>query len=251
MNYLKSLVAVAIVTTAIAMTNGSVKAEKIALIEPSSDKSTFNLLTKVEEAKPKPVPEVKAPVPVEYTVAEGDTLTSIAEKYSTTWVRLWQKNTNLSNENVLKIGDRLVIPTSTEILAERQLSIQPVPQVSSQSPSVGQTTPARQVSYNSAGNGYATGYCTWYVKNRRPDLPNNLGNANTWAYMAQNAGYATGYAPRVGSVGTTTAGGLGHVVFVEAVNGDGTVSISEMNWNGGIGVVHYRVTSASEFFYIY
>ncbi len=32
---------------------------------------------------------------------------------------------------------------------------------------------------NASGNNYAAGNCTWYVKSRRADIPNNLGNANT------------------------------------------------------------------------
>ena len=55
---------------------------------------------------------------------------------------------------------------------------------------------------------------------------------------------------RAGAVGTTTAGSLGHVVYVEAVNGDGTITISEMNYAGEYSQ-RTRVASASEFSYIY
>jgi surface antigen len=41
-----------------------------------------------------------------------------------------------------------------------------------------------------------------------------------------------------------------HVVFVEAVHGDGTVTVSEMNWNGW-NVVSSRTVSAGAFTYIY
>jgi surface antigen len=102
-----------------------------------------------------------------------------------------------------------------------------------------------------ASNSYAWGQCTWYAKNKRPDLPNNLGNANTWYSQAAAAGYAVGTVPKAGAVGTTTAGSFGHVVYIESVNADGTVNISEMNYAGGIGVVHTRTTKASEFTYIY
>jgi hypothetical protein len=98
-----------------------------------------------------------------------------------------------------------------------------------------------------SGNGYTWGQCTWYVKNRRPDIPNNWGNAGGWFYAAQSMGWPTGYSPRPGAIGEES----GHVVYVESVNGDGTVNISEMNWAGGVGQTHYRTTSASEFVYIY
>lgn len=96
-------------------------------------------------------------------------------------------------------------------------------------------------------NTYAWGQCTWYAKNKRPDLPNALGNGGQWVARAAALGYATGSTPRAGAIGEEP----GHVVYVESVNGDGSVNISEMNYNGGVGVVHTRTTSASEFRYIY
>lgn len=100
-------------------------------------------------------------------------------------------------------------------------------------------------------NTYMWGQCTWYAKQRRPDLPNNLGNANTWYVQAAADGYAEGTTPYAGAVGTTTEGGFGHVVYVESVNANGTVNISEMNYAGGVGVVHTRTVPASDFTYIY
>lgn len=101
-----------------------------------------------------------------------------------------------------------------------------------------------------AGNTYTKGQCTWYVKERRPDLPNGLGNASTWYARAAAKGYAVGGSPRAGAAGATSAGKYGHVVYVESTNGS-TVNISEMNYNGGVGKVHKRTVSASSFKYIY
>lgn len=123
----------------------------------------------------------------------------------------------------------------------------PVAQHTAPAPKPVQQAPA---SYG-GGNTYDWGYCTWYVKERRgASLPNGLGNANTWYSRAQQMGMATGSAPRAGAVGTTTRGSLGHVVYVESVNADGSINISEMNYQG-FGVKSYRTTSASEFLYIY
>lgn len=102
-----------------------------------------------------------------------------------------------------------------------------------------------------ASNTYVRGNCTWYAKHRRPDLPNRLGNANTWYKRAAAMGYPVGSSPRRGAVGATTQGALGHVAYVESVHKNGTVTISEMNYNGGLGVVHKRTVSASKFKYIY
>lgn len=104
---------------------------------------------------------------------------------------------------------------------------------------------------DSAGNLYAAGNCTWYAKSRRPDLPNNLGNANTWYYNAAAAGFGTGTKAKVGAVATTTEGPLGHVAYVEKVSRDGMwVTISEMNY-GGLYVMNTRTVPYSNFLYIY
>lgn len=103
---------------------------------------------------------------------------------------------------------------------------------------------------STAGNGYDYGYCTWYVKNRRADLPNRLGNANQWVYNARNAGFATGSTPQVGAVAQTGAGALGHVAYVEEVYSNGTILVSEMNYVAW-GVQSTRIASASAFSYIY
>src|SRR5690606_14498577 len=81
---------------------------------------------------------------------------------------------------------------------------------------------------SAAGNRYVPGYCTWYVKNMRPDLPNNLGNADTWVSRAAAQGLPTGSTPRAGAVGQR---GM-HVVYIKSVNGDGSVNITEMNHKG-------------------
>lgn len=104
---------------------------------------------------------------------------------------------------------------------------------------------------DSSGNLYAFGNCTWYVKSRRPDIPNNLGNANTWYATAQLEGWNVGTAPKKGAVGTTTAGWAGHVVYVEGVSLDGlTVTVSEMNYTG-FDMIDERTVPASDFLYIY
>lgn len=100
---------------------------------------------------------------------------------------------------------------------------------------------------NASGNGYEPGQCVWYVKNKRPDLPNNWGNASSWLGNAQAQGWPTGSTPVVGSVGWTPT----HVVFIEAVNSDGTVTYSDMNgrfvaWEVGSGT-----KPASYYQYIY
>jgi surface antigen len=99
-------------------------------------------------------------------------------------------------------------------------------------------------------NLYVPGNCTWYVKERRPDIGGQWGDAKQWLLSAQRAGYGVGRVAVKGSIGVDLGGPYGHVVYVEAVNGDGTVSLSEMNYEG-LGIVSQRIANAASFTYIY
>jgi peptidoglycan DL-endopeptidase CwlO len=84
-----------------------------------------------------------------------------------------------------------------------------------------------------SGNHFAYGYCTWYVANKR-SIP-WYGNAIQWWPNAAIYGYAEGQIPRVGAVMVTRESVVyGHVAYVESVHGDGSWTVSEMNytaWN--------------------
>lgn len=101
-----------------------------------------------------------------------------------------------------------------------------------------------------AGNSYGYGYCTWYVKNMRPDIGNFWGNANQWYASAQAAGFATGKEARPGAIGVSFEGAAGHVVYIHSVSGN-TVHLSEMNGAAGWNVVGERDAPESSFVYIY
>lgn len=184
----------------------------------------------------------------EHVVAEGETLSTIAKQYETTWERLFAKNANMTDPNLIKVGDKLVIPKPDEQLAIRA-NPEPVEAVQSSLSTKPKATPkATYVASrgSSPGNTYAQGYCTWYAKNKRSDLPNNLGNADTWVSRARAQGIPTGSAPVAGAIGQK---GM-HVAYVERVNGDGTIFVSEMNYVG-LGVVSSRTVPANYFQYIY
>lgn len=189
--------------------------------------------------------------PVMVTVSAGDSLSSIADAHHTTWVRIYNANDTITNPDVIDVGQVFRIPTDDEQLPDRYGSLavvtaQTAPTAASADKvTSGQTTTSR-VSSASVGNRYAWGNCTWYVYNRKPNIGSFWGNASQWLGSAQAAGYATGSAPIAGAIGVES----GHVVYVESVNG-GMVSISEMNYAGGVGVVHYRTVPAGTFYYIY
>ena len=203
-----------------------------------------------------------------HTVLENESLTDIAEIYEITWNRIYDKNKTIESPDIITPGDELVIPSEDEELETRELPVAPEPiptqatttstaavtQTDSQPRSAAAVTRPASVQVQqsrgaSAGNRYSYGYCTWHVKNLRSDLPNNLGNANTWVSRARAQGMATGSTPRVGAVAEATTGYM-HVAYVTGVNGDGTVNLSEMNFKG-FGVASTRTAPANQFVYIY
>ena len=241
--------------------NGStVSAQSTDILSKETlQKQSFNigLLASIQaEAKPvEPEVEPAKPEPQIHEVKADETLSSIASQYNTTWQRIFNKNESIADPNVLAVGDKLTIPLAEEQLTERPLPEPPVveePVYEAPASQQRQVVTASRVTYrgSSAGNTYTYGYCTWYTKEKRPDLPNSLGNANQWFARAQAMGLPTGTVPRAGVIGTTTSGALGHTVYVESVNGDGTVNISEMNY-AGWNKITYRTVPAGNFQYIY
>lgn len=86
-------------------------------------------------------------------------------------------------------------------------------------------------------------YVAWKVEQKNGYMPywGGKGNANQWPGNARAAGITTSTTPRAGSAGVIMAGDYGHIVWVEKVNSDGTINISQYNyWNaGGSGWGHY------------
>ncbi|MBR6532643.1 CHAP domain-containing protein [Candidatus Saccharibacteria bacterium] len=55
------------------------------------------------------------------------------------------------------------------------------------------------------------------------------GNAYSWDNVARNLGYTVDNTPSEGSVGQTDSGSWGHVFWVESVNDDGSINVTEYN----------------------
>jgi surface antigen len=160
-----------------------------------------------------------------YTVKAGDSADTLATKYRASKDQIIAYNdAELSG---LKVGEQIIIPNGQQPVA----------------------APSRSsYGYGSAGggsgsfsavygyNGYDYGFCTWYVANRRAQVgnpvPANLGNASTWDDRAARAGMRVDHIPAVGAAVVTSQRGAGHVAFVERVNADGSIWISEMNSRG-------------------
>ena len=98
------------------------------------------------------------------------------------------------------------------------------------------------------GSSYCTGYCTWFVWQRRPEAQlRNLGNADEWYERARARGIPVGRLPVKGAIAwwnSSPHAPEGHVAYVAGVSG-GSVTIEEMNrvaWN----VTDTRAIPASE-----
>src|SRR5581483_7271860 len=65
--------------------------------------------------------QTSKPAPVEVVVNPGDTLDGIATAHQTTYMRLFDANTNINDPNLIYPGDKIRIPAADEQLADRQL----------------------------------------------------------------------------------------------------------------------------------
>lgn len=229
--------------------------------EPTDVDTVVAVSSITTKPETKPEPQI-----TEIVVREGDTLTSIAKTNHVKVEDIVARNA-ITDPNTIVPGTVIKIKKSKAKLTDHYAELKsaalefistPEPQpveaatatftnVRSSGRAVSTQTAPRASS--SKGNTYVWGTCTWYVKNRKPNIGNMWGNGGyAWIASAQAAGYRTGSQPAPGAIGVQP----GHVVVVESVlSGGKKVRISEMNYAGGIGVVHYRTVPASTFTYIY
>lgn len=131
----------------------------------------------------------------------------------------------------------------------------PAAQTSSYTYTAGGGFPAVDPSFRASLNGGYFGQCTYYVFNRMAQVGtpighSMMGNAAEWPSYARSYGYSVSNSPSAGSAIVFQQGlagadpTYGHVAFVEAVNADGSLYISEMNVRG-LNVISYRTIPAS------
>lgn len=98
---------------------------------------------------------------------------------------------------------------------------------------------------------YTWGQCTWGAAQIASWIPSGWGNADQWLSNAVKAGYPTSTTAILGSVavwmpGMGGAGSDGHVAVVTGIQGNGLPIVTEMNWNGGVGVQDTRNLTAQQ-----
>ncbi len=196
-----------------------------------------------------------------YTVKSGDTLESIASKYGSTVAEI----TALNDLEVsgIKEGDKIVIKNGTLPETERPEYVAPRPTTTYRTTTysysyLGNTSERQNITvlgrFYGLGGPYGAGQCTQWAWSKRQDLPSTLGNANTWARRAAAAGYVVNRTPSAGAVFQTSSGWYGHVGYVEAVNADGSITVTEMNYGYSPYLVIRATIPASavgNFYYIH
>lgn len=173
-----------------------------------------------------------------YTVKAGDTVESIAAKYGSSAAEITALN-DLEVSGVSE-GARIIIKNGSLPETERPEYVAPrrgsttYRNTSYRYSYLGNTSERQNITVlgrvYGLGGPYGAGQCTQWAWSKRRDLPSSLGNANTWAARAAAAGYTVNRTPSAGAVFQTSSGWYGHVGYVEAVNGDGSITVTEMNY---------------------
>lgn len=95
-------------------------------------------------------------------------------------------------------------------------------------------------------------YVAWKIHSTGRYVPHfgGAGNANQWPSTAARHGISSGSTPKAGAAAVMSVGTYGHVMYVESVNGDGTITVSDYNfaWDG---LYRYYTRSASGLTYVY
>lgn len=171
-----------------------------------------------------------------YIVQSGDTAESIAEKYGSTAAEIIALN-DLEVSGVVE-GTRILIKGGTLPEEERPEYVAPVVTVYYYT-YLGSTAMRQNITvigwFYDLGGPYAAGQCTqwawynWHVNGR--EVPTSWGNAYSWAANAAAMGYQVDHSPAAGAIFQSSSGWYGHVGYVEAVNPDGSIVASEMNYD--------------------
>lgn len=202
-----------------------------------------------------------------YVVQSGDTLGSIADKYGVNYKDIMRWN-NLETDFILT-GEELVIyfvepevveepvveevsydysnETNNNVAQAAEIDYNTYDDTYSSNETYventnnNQTQYASSPSYDGSYNPYPAGECVTHAFDRRAQLGKGVsgswGNASNWASAASSQGYEVNNSPSQGAIIQTGAyqngsGWAGHVGVVESVNNDGSITISESNWNG-------------------
>ena len=180
-----------------------------------------------------------------YTVKAGETVESIAAKYGSTAAEIVALN-DLEVSGVNE-GARIVIKNGSLPETERPEYVAPRPVT---------TTTYRFYTYTYLGDtsnrvaatcnrSLGAGQCTTWGWIKRPDLAGIMKtHAKFWDDVARANNILVNHTPSAGAIFQTDSGGYGHVGYVESVNADGSINVSERNYTGCYGVLYSTIPAS-------
>jgi LysM repeat protein len=84
----------------------------IVVLKSANQVQAFTLTVSIPATSPEPIPATKS-----YTVKQGDTLYSIAQRFQTTVNALMRANPDITSSNVISVGQVIYLPGATLTLA--------------------------------------------------------------------------------------------------------------------------------------
>jgi surface antigen len=92
-------------------------------------------------------------------------------------------------------------------------------------------------------------YAAWKTNQVHGYNPTGWGNANQWPGAARSSGLSVDGNPHAGDIAVWNVGYYGHVMYVESVNGNGTINVSQYNadWNGTFSYANNISSSGLQF----
>lgn len=202
-----------------------------------------------------------------YTAKAGDTPETLATKYKSSAEQIIAYN-DLEGVSLAE-GAQIVLPGGILPNTERPEYVAPVHNYTyygstSQRQSLRVVTSEYDIrAMYGGGNPGAPGQCTWFTWWWRANdprslgkLPGGLSHARYWATTSSvTARFRVDHTPEVGAVFQTANGSwYGHVGVVTAINGDGTITVREMNYLNRAFTVFESIipaNSVGNFFYIH
>lgn len=212
-----------------------------AKFDASADQIRWSNGLKTVDVAAGTVLKIPSTTGIVYTVKSGDTIETIAGKYGSNAAEIIALND--LEVSGLSEGMEILIKDGSLPVTERPEYVAPV---------VTRTTYAYTYLGNASSRtdlmcnrSLGAGQCTTWGWLKRPDLSFIKANASQWDDIARNAGLLVDRTPAAGAIFQTDSGWYGHVGYVESVNADGSINVSERNYAGCYGVL-FSTIPASE-----
>lgn len=204
----------------------------------STDQIRWSNGLKTTELSPGTTLYIPSSSGIVYTVKSGDTIESIVEKYGSNSEEIIAMND--LEVSGLEEGARILIKNGSLPETERPEYVAPRPTVRTTYTYTylgGASSRTNMVCDASKG----AGQCTTWGWLKRPDLGFIKANANRWDDIARSAGLLVDRNPSAGAIFQSDSGWYGHVGYVESVNADGSINVSERNYRGCYGVLYSTI----------